>query len=56
VLVGEGPTGIEAARELGFEYGRAEEITLITAAELCADCLPVNSAKGNNWWADNSKG
>jgi NADH dehydrogenase FAD-containing subunit len=47
VLGGAGPTGVEAAGELGFEYGKTKEITLITAAaELCADCLPVSIAKG----------
>ncbi|PVH68333.1 FAD/NAD(P)-binding domain-containing protein [Cadophora sp. DSE1049] len=46
VLGGGGPTGIEAAGELGFEYGKTKEITLITAApELAHDSLPVNISK-----------
>lgn len=30
VLGGGGPTGIETAGELGFEYGQAKEITLVS--------------------------
>lgn len=29
VLGGAGPTGVEAAAELGFEYGKGKEITLV---------------------------
>lgn len=47
VIAGGGPTGVEATGELGYEYGKGKEITLITAApELCDDCLPVNIARG----------
>lgn len=43
VVAGGGPTGVETAGELGFEYGKTKEITLITsAAELCHDCFPIN--------------
>ncbi|PSS25761.1 hypothetical protein M430DRAFT_33354 [Amorphotheca resinae ATCC 22711] len=46
VLGGGGPTGAETAGELGFEFRKSKEITLITSApELCADSLPVNIAK-----------
>ena len=46
VLGGGGPTGVETAGELGFEYGKTKEITLITGApELMHDCLPVNISK-----------
>lgn len=46
VLGGGGPTGVEAAGEIGFEYGKTKDITLITAGpELCDDCLPVNISK-----------
>ncbi|RFU35697.1 hypothetical protein B7463_g720, partial [Scytalidium lignicola] len=33
VVGGGGATGVESAGELGFEYGRSKEITLITAGE-----------------------
>jgi NADH dehydrogenase FAD-containing subunit len=47
VLGGGGPTGVETAGELGFEFGKTKEITLITsAAELCGDSLPVNISRG----------
>lgn len=47
VLGGGGPTGVETAGELGFEYGKTKDITLITsAAELCADSLPVKISQG----------
>ena len=47
IIAGSGPTGVEATGELGFEFGKTKEITLITAApELCDDCLPVNIAQG----------
>ena len=47
VIAGGGPTGVEAIGELGYEFGKSKEITLITAApELCDDCLPVNIARG----------
>lgn len=47
VIGGGGPTGIEAVGELGFEYGKTKDITLITAApELAHDCLPVNISQG----------
>lgn len=46
VIGGGGPTGIEAAGELGFEYGITKEVTLITAApELAHDNLPINVSK-----------
>jgi NADH dehydrogenase FAD-containing subunit len=46
VLGGGGPTGAETAGELGFEFRKSKEITLITSApELCADSLSVNIAK-----------
>jgi NADH dehydrogenase FAD-containing subunit len=47
VVAGGGPTGVEVTGELGYEYGKTKEITIITAApELCHDCLPVNIARG----------
>lgn len=46
VVGGGGPTGVELAGELGFEYGRTKDIGLITSGtQLCADSLPANVAK-----------
>lgn len=47
VVGGAGPTGVESAAELGFEYGKTKDITLITAGnELLIGSLPANIAKG----------
>jgi NADH dehydrogenase FAD-containing subunit len=47
VVGGAGPTGVETAAELGFEYGKAKEITLVTAGnELLVDSMPTNIAQG----------
>ena len=47
VVGGAGPTGVETAAELAFEYGKTKEITLVTAGkELLADCMPTNIAQG----------
>ncbi|KAK0102162.1 hypothetical protein ONS95_001042 [Cadophora gregata] len=45
VLGGAGPTGVEAAAELGFEYGKGKEITLITSASQVLLGTPPNVAK-----------
>lgn len=34
VVVGGGPTGIETVAELGFEYGKTKEITLVSLSGL----------------------
>lgn len=45
-LGGGGATGVEAAGELGFEYGKTKDITLITAApELVPDGLIISASK-----------
>lgn len=47
VVGGAGPTGVETAAELAFEYGKTKEITLITAGkELLVDSMPTNIAQG----------
>lgn len=47
VVGGAGPTGVETAAELAFEYGKTKEVTLITAGkELLTDCMPTNIAQG----------
>jgi len=47
VLGGAGPTGVETAAELGFEYGKMKEITLITSGdELLIGSLPTHIAQG----------
>jgi NADH dehydrogenase FAD-containing subunit len=44
ILVGgAGPTGVETAAELAFEYGKTKEITLITSGtELLANSMSTN--------------
>jgi len=44
VLGGAGPTGVEAAAELGFEYGKGKEITLITSSSQILLGTPPNVA------------
>jgi NADH dehydrogenase FAD-containing subunit len=47
VLGGGGPTGVESAGELGFEYNGKKEITLITSGEnLLIGSMPTNLAQG----------
>lgn len=47
VVGGAGPTGVETAAELAFEYGKTKEITLVTAGkELLVDSMPTNIAQG----------
>lgn len=46
VVGGAGPTGVETVGELGFEYGKNKEITLITSGdELLIGSLPIHVAK-----------
>jgi hypothetical protein len=46
VIGGGGATGVETAGELGFEYGKTKDITLITAApELVPDGLILSASK-----------
>ncbi|KAI1109030.1 hypothetical protein F5Y14DRAFT_456428 [Nemania sp. NC0429] len=42
VVVGAGPTGVEVAGELAFEYGLSKEITLITSGPAVLDDRPAN--------------
>ncbi|PVH82659.1 AMID-like mitochondrial oxidoreductase-like protein [Cadophora sp. DSE1049] len=44
VLGGAGPTGVEAAAELGFEFGKGKEITLITSSSQILLGTPPNVA------------
>ncbi|KAL5316849.1 hypothetical protein ACEPPN_015900, partial [Leptodophora sp. 'Broadleaf-Isolate-01'] len=44
VLGGAGPTGVEAAAELGFEFGKGKEITLITSSSQVLLGTPLNVA------------
>ncbi|KAH7313097.1 AMID-like mitochondrial oxidoreductase-like protein [Rhexocercosporidium sp. MPI-PUGE-AT-0058] len=44
VLGGAGPTGVEAAAELGFEYGKGKEVTLITSSSQILLGTPLNVA------------
>jgi NADH dehydrogenase FAD-containing subunit len=47
IVGGAGPTGVETAAELGFEFGSKKQITLATAGEeLLKGSLPSNIAKG----------
>ena len=46
VVGGGGPTGVETAAELGFEYGKTKEISLVTSGhELLVDSMPTNLAQ-----------
>lgn len=45
VIGGAGATGVEAIAELGFEYGKSKELTLITSGkELLVGTMPTNIA------------
>lgn len=47
IVGGAGPTGVETAAELAFEYGKTKEVTLITAGEeLLVGSMPTNIAQG----------
>jgi len=47
VVGGAGPTGVETVGELGFEYGKTKEITIITSGpEILSDCMPAHISKG----------
>ncbi|KAE8447739.1 hypothetical protein EG329_010133 [Mollisiaceae sp. DMI_Dod_QoI] len=44
VVGGAGPTGVETAAELGFEYGKNKEVTLITAGTQLLNDVPTSVA------------
>lgn len=47
VVGGAGPTGVETAAELAFEYGKTKEISLVTSgSEILVDSMPTNIAQG----------
>ncbi|KAF2692226.1 FAD/NAD(P)-binding domain-containing protein [Lentithecium fluviatile CBS 122367] len=45
VIVGAGPTGIETAGELAFEYGKSKEITLISSGPTVLENRPASVSK-----------
>ncbi|KAH9904156.1 hypothetical protein F4778DRAFT_734218 [Xylariomycetidae sp. FL2044] len=45
VVVGAGPTGVEIAGELGYEYGKSKEITLISSGPTVLEGRPASVSR-----------